>query len=157
MATRAQASEILVELVGTLRLFKVAGHYQGGGRTISGTKVGVLRYLKHGDARLSDLAQRLSISPSVASRAVDALQADGLVARRRDDADARASLVSITPAGVEDLAARERHIAEKFAAVLADWESADVDRALQTLRQLNIHLDELAQALASELTKEQTL
>ena len=153
MVDRSQAGEILVELVKTLRVFRVAGHHQGR-RSISGTKIGVLQYLTHREARLGELAQRLSLSASVVSRAVDALEADGLVERRSDSADARAFLVSITDRGRQDLADRQRHIAEKFAGVLADWDPSRVAEALELLRQLNIHLEELADLLAADEREE---
>lgn len=153
MVDRSQAGEILVELVKTLRVFRVAGHHQGR-RSISGTKIGVLQYLTHREARLGELAQRLSLSASVVSRAVDALESEGLVERRSDHADARAFLVSITDAGREDLAQRQRHIAEKFADVLTDWEPSRVAETLDLLRHLNIHLEELADLLAADERKE---
>src|SRR5699024_7773012 len=126
-----------------------AGQHQGR-HTISGTKVGVLHCLTGQDARLSDIAQQLAVSASVASRAVDSLECDGLVQRRTDQADGRASVVSLTEKGQSDLAERHRYVAERFASVLDGWTSADVEHALDVLRRLNGHLDELTEVLKAD-------
>lgn len=148
MTQHNSASEILVELVRTLRLFRATGQHQGQ-QSISGTKVGVLRYLMHCDERSSEIAQRLFLSPSVVSRAVDALEADGLVARRRDPDDARASLISITDRGRADLGRRQQVIAERFAEILAEDTEHSATETLVLLRKLNDHLDELAAVMAA--------
>ena len=145
---RDAAGEILVELVRTLRLFRVTGQQQGH-KSISGTKVGVLQYLMHCDVRSSELAHRLLLSPSVVSRAVDTLEEDGLVTRRPDPSDARAALISITPHGREELAQRHRFIAEQFAEILAQDPDHVATDTLALLRQLNNHHDELATIVAS--------
>lgn len=145
---REAAGAILVELVRTLRLFRATGQHQGH-QSISGTKVGVLQYLMHCDVRSSELAHRLLLSPSVVSRAVDALEEEGLVTRRTDPTDARAALISATPRGKEELAQRHRFIADQFAEILSrDPDHATAD-TLALLRQLNNHLDELATIVAS--------
>ncbi|WP_010542405.1 MarR family winged helix-turn-helix transcriptional regulator [Dietzia alimentaria] len=148
MTHQESASEILVELVRTLRLFRVTGQHQGQ-KSISGTKVGVLRYLIHCDERSSEIAQRLFLSPSVVSRAVDALEADGLVVRRRDPDDARASLISITDRGRTDLQRRQQVIAERFAEILARDPQHSAAETLELLRTLNDHLDELSAVMAA--------
>ncbi len=146
MAEHERAGRILVEMVTTLRVFRVLGQRQRD-QSISGTKIGVLQHLKYADARLGELARRLSISASVTSRAVEALELDGLVARRADDDDARASVISITDRGRENLATRERYVAEKFAEVLSDWTPEETDQAISILQKLNVRLDDLTTAL----------
>ncbi len=144
MTDREQAGELLREMVRIARVFRVASYRY---RNISGTKVGILQRLKHCDARLGDLARQLGISAPVATRAVHALESDGLVERRTDASDARASLISLTDHGRETVAERERHIAERFAQVLGDWGPEQTAQALDVLQQLNIHLDELTEIL----------
>lgn len=154
MVGRERAGELLLEMVTMARAFRVAGHRQ---QTISGTKIGVLQRLKHCDARLGELAQQLSISASVASRAVESLESNGLVERRTDDDDARAFLISLTDLGRATVAERERRIADKFAEVLDGWTPAQSDQALDVLQRLNTHLDELTVALETDDRKEPTV
>lgn len=147
MVTRERAGELLLEMVTMARVFRVAGNQQ---QTLAGTKTGVLQRLKYSDARLGDLARQLSISASVASRTVDALEHDGLVERRPDETDARAYLISLTDRGRAIVAKRERHMADRFAEVLGDWTPQESDQALDLLHRLNTHLDELTAALDAD-------
>ena len=77
------------------RAFRKAGQ-RSRERSLAGTKYGFLRHLRETDARLGELAHQLVVSAPVASRAVEALEAENLVERRTDPADARAVLISIT-------------------------------------------------------------
>jgi len=54
--------------------------------------------------RMSDLAHAVMLSPSGLTRLVDRLERSGLLTRRRAGDDARATLASITEAGLERLA-----------------------------------------------------
>ena len=148
MTPSDSAGEILVELVRTLRLFRAVGQHQGE-TSISGTKVGVLRYLTDCDERSGDIAHRLFLSPSVVSRAVDALESDGLVARRRDPCDARASLISITDSGRAELQRRQQMIAAQFGAILSTDPDHSTPETLALLKKLNDHLDELTAVMAA--------
>lgn len=49
--------------------------------------------------RMSDIADRLILSRGGATKVIDRLEAMGLVARRPDPADGRATVVEITPEG----------------------------------------------------------
>ncbi|MFI7061383.1 MarR family winged helix-turn-helix transcriptional regulator [Kribbella sp. NPDC050124] len=55
------------------------------------------------DLRPSELANQLGIVPRSATTVVDDLEAAGLVTRRPDPADRRATLVALTPAGTKVL------------------------------------------------------
>jgi DNA-binding MarR family transcriptional regulator len=59
---------------------------------------------RHGTMRLSELSDRLQIAPRTATEVVDALQGRGLVRRRADPADRRATLVEVTEHGADILA-----------------------------------------------------
>ena len=89
------AGKILSEMVQISRTFRIAGQ-RSGEQSFSGTRFGFLQHLRTCDSRLGELAHRLLISAPVASRAVDSLEAEGMVERRPDPLDARASLISIT-------------------------------------------------------------
>ncbi|MEU5873837.1 MarR family winged helix-turn-helix transcriptional regulator [Glycomyces sp. NPDC047369] len=56
-----------------------------------------------GDLRVGELALREAITQPAMTAAVNRLEADGLVVRRADPADARAAVVSLTGAGAEEL------------------------------------------------------
>jgi DNA-binding MarR family transcriptional regulator len=54
-----------------------------------------------GGMRSSELAHHLHIAPRSATEVIDALETKGLVARTPDPTDRRATLVSLTPRGVD--------------------------------------------------------
>ncbi|WP_087131443.1 MarR family winged helix-turn-helix transcriptional regulator [Microbacterium esteraromaticum] len=143
------AGMILLEVVHTLRAFRVAGQHQGR-HAIAGTQVGVLHCLTRDDARVSDIAKQLVMSTSVVSRAVETLEHDGLVRRRSDQADGRASVISLTEKGRADLAQRYQYVSERFATGLQDWTPAEKEDALRILQRLNTNLDQLTEVLVSD-------
>jgi DNA-binding MarR family transcriptional regulator len=59
---------------------------------------------RHGTMRLSELSDHLQIAPRTATEVVDALQSRGLVRRRSDPGDRRATLVEVTDHGASILA-----------------------------------------------------
>ena len=59
----------------------------------------------HGTMRLSELSGRLHIAPRSATEVVDALESRGLVRRRADPVDRRATLVEVTEHGADVMAA----------------------------------------------------
>jgi DNA-binding MarR family transcriptional regulator len=73
---------------------------------ISPSQARALRVLAHHDgARLSELAEHLHIAARSATEVVDGLEAKGLVQRRPDPHDRRATLVAPTGAGADLVAA----------------------------------------------------
>jgi DNA-binding MarR family transcriptional regulator len=69
---------------------------------ISPSQARALRVLAHHDgARLSELAEHLHIAARSATEVVDGLEAKGLVQRRADPHDRRATLVALTSRGAE--------------------------------------------------------
>jgi DNA-binding MarR family transcriptional regulator len=73
---------------------------------ISPSHARALRVLAHHEAlRLSELAEHLHIAPRSTTEVVDALQTQGLVARRPDPDDRRATLVELSRHGHDVLAA----------------------------------------------------
>ncbi|GAA0497808.1 hypothetical protein Ade02nite_53760 [Paractinoplanes deccanensis] len=93
---------------------------------------------RHGDLRLSSLADHLRIAPRSATEVVDDLQQRGLVERRPDPADRRAVLVTLTPHGMsvntQIQAARQAASARIFAA-LDPEDRRDLSRVLEKLRE----------------------
>lgn len=75
-----------------------------------------------------DLAGRSGLDPSTVSRAVAAAVGQGLVERRTDSTDRRASALALTPAGRELLVEARAWFGSLLGHALADWEPLEVQR-----------------------------
>ncbi len=82
------------------------------------------------NCRVHDIVRGLSITVGGASKTVDRLERDGLVARRPHPSDRRSSLIALTPAGATTHAAAQRLIATELEARI---EGVLSDRALDRL------------------------
>jgi DNA-binding MarR family transcriptional regulator len=93
--------------------------------------------IRHGDQRLSELAEHLHIAARSATEVVDDLQRRGLVERRPDPADRRATLVALTEPGAVTggaIAAARQAEAGRFFGSLSPADRAHLSRILQELR-----------------------
>jgi DNA-binding MarR family transcriptional regulator len=92
---------------------------------------------RHGAMRLTDLSDHLHIAPRSATEVVDALESRGLVERRPDPGDRRATLVEVTGHGASVLdairAARGTE-AERVFGRLSQTDRAHLARILRKLR-----------------------
>lgn len=92
---------------------------------------------RHGVMRLTELAEHLRIAPRSTTEVVDDLQKRGLVERRPDPDDRRATLVTLTGEGTRVGAAirsaRDAE-AERFFGHLSEADRDDLARILRTLR-----------------------
>lgn len=104
----------------------------------------------HGPVRVSDVARRLSVDLSVASRQVAALEAAGYVRRDPDPEDRRAQRVSTTDAGRRVLGECHRRMVGAFARALEDWSADDVAA-------LSAHLERLREDVERDATAGTTL
>ncbi len=97
-----------------------------------------LRVLRrHGVMRLSELSDWLHIAPRSTTEVVDALEGRGLVRRRPDPGDRRATLVEVTEPGGELLEAiRDARgaEAERLFSRLSPADRSDLARILRQLR-----------------------
>ena len=101
-----------------------------------------LRVLKrHGTMRLSELSDYLHIAPRSATEVVDALESRGLVQRRPDPSDRRATLAELTDHGGQVLAAIREAArgteAQRVFGQLSEDDRAELIRILRQLRELN--------------------
>jgi DNA-binding MarR family transcriptional regulator len=88
----------------------------------------VMRILdQDGPMRSGALADRLDADPSTISRQVAALVRDGLVERRADPVDGRASLLVLTDRGVEVIAEHEELRKQHFGRLVADWSAEELE------------------------------
>jgi DNA-binding MarR family transcriptional regulator len=81
-----------------------------------------------GPLRSSALADLINSDPSTVSRQVASLVKDGLIERRADPGDGRASLLVLTPAADEVVRQHDAARDQRFAHMLADWSERDLRR-----------------------------
>jgi DNA-binding MarR family transcriptional regulator len=114
------------------------------GSALTRTQFSVLGALaRNGEMRLSDLAERDGLNPTMLSRVVGALEKSGWVTRNQHPDDGRAVLVGVSPAGRE-LYERLQHersalIGDYLAGLSAD-QSRTLVAALPLLEGLADHL-----------------
>ena len=97
----------------------------------------------HGPVRISDVAQRLNVALSVASRQVTALERAGYVERDTDPEDGRAHRVSATDAGRAVLEESHRRMVHAFGRALEGWSAKEITALSESLEQLreDVHRD----------------
>ena len=103
---------------------------------ITPAQLRALRMLRrHGVMRLSELSDRLRIAPRSATEVVDALEKRGLVERRPDPGDRRATLVEVTDDGSGVLDAIRGSEAERVFGRLTPADRSHLARILRKLRE----------------------
>jgi DNA-binding MarR family transcriptional regulator len=96
------------------------------GEPITGAGLLALRAIeRHGPITASDVARRLQVDQSTASRHLAALTELGFVARNVDPADGRVSWLRVTPAGQRLLDRARDVVLHDFDAALTGWSTAD--------------------------------
>jgi DNA-binding MarR family transcriptional regulator len=107
----------------------------------------------HGGLQQKELLAHMGIDPSILVTLLNPLEADGLVARERDPADRRRHLVTLTPAGGQQLAISTHAQQEAERLLLAPLD----DRQREQLRGLLITLrDGLAVAPGTDCSESDT-
>ena len=91
---------------------------------------------RHGDMRMSRLAELLSVDMSVTSRHVAHLAERGWLERSPDPADKRSRILRLTPAGRTRLDELFRRTTQLLAERLADWSDDEVGRLTQLMTRL---------------------
>ena len=81
----------------------------------------LLRLHRVGVERVSGLASGLGLDATTITRHLDDLEARGLITRRPDPADRRATLVRLTPQAVARLDAADADRRTRLRELLADW------------------------------------
>lgn len=119
---------------------------------ISASQWGVMRVLHRANAegidalRLTDLSERLLISPPSVTGVIDRLQRDGLVARATQANDLRVRRVKLTPKGtqlVDDIRAGHPN---QIKHVLAGLDQAELKELLRLHEKMAAHLALLQQS-----------
>ncbi len=91
---------------------------------------------RHGEMRISRLAELLSVDMSVTSRHVAHVADRGWIERSPDPADKRSRILRLTPGGHAELDELTRRTTEVFAHNLQDWSDDDVGRLIALLSRL---------------------
>lgn len=111
------------------------------GLSLSETSLGALRLVhRHGPVAVSEVARRLEVDLSNASRQLRALEDQGLVTRTVDPDDRRIARVAITATGKRVLD-RARAIAlNDYAVALDDWSVRDREQLGELLDRFRVAL-----------------
>lgn len=132
---RDQAANLLESLVSLARTTRIIAH-RDAEKSVSGTPIALLHSVRDTDPRLGDLAEKLQVKPSVASRAVAALESDGLVSRIPDPDDARACRVHLTEAGRDHLQLRQDRALDLVSQAFSDLSGEEADQSVRLLQRL---------------------
>ena len=118
----AIADELACQVSLLMRIVQRSGRYAGPADLDPAT-FHVLVHLARSDGpqRSGDIAEALYSDPSTVSRRVAALVKQGLIERRADPGDGRASLLAVTRAGHTALEQSRRRKAEIVADALSTW------------------------------------
>ena len=104
---------------------------------ITPAQLRALRVLSHhGTQRMSELSEHLRIAARSATEVVDGLQGRGLVERRPDPGDRRATLVEVTEEGASVLAAIRAARGTEAERAFGKLSPADRDDLARILREL---------------------
>jgi DNA-binding MarR family transcriptional regulator len=134
----APAQELLDGVSSLIRAVRCVEHrhlaFDGGLRRADASVLKVL--LRDGEQRGGELAAKLGVDASVVSRQLAALEADGLVSRRPDPADARVGLVSLAPRGKAELETLYASYTQHLRAALADLDDDAMLAAADTMQRI---------------------
>ncbi|MER6528921.1 MarR family transcriptional regulator [Streptomyces sp. NPDC001508] len=135
MAEQAQFEELARQLsaVGAVKrdLARILPHDCPGGSAAVLTLLG-----RHGDMRMSKLAELLAVDMSVTSRHVAHVAERGWIERSPDPADKRSRILRLTPAGrsmTDELARRSTQL---LAERLSDWSDDEVAQLIRLMTRL---------------------
>jgi DNA-binding MarR family transcriptional regulator len=103
------------------------------------------RLADQGAQRLGSLAQAFGLDPSTITRQVQSLEAASLVERHTDPKDRRASLLDLTPEGVQLLHATRNRRRERLQEALSDWSEDDHQEFGRLLEKFNSSIDKVVQ------------
>lgn len=125
----------LIRFKRSLNLLRQTGNLPGEPQLAS---VPILKRLSmQGPLRSRDIADQACLDPSTVSRQVDQLVRAGHVRRTADPDDGRATLLEITPSGLDQLSAHSERITTLLQDLLEDWTPTELDVLTASLRRLN--------------------
>lgn len=97
---------------------------------------------RHGDMRMSKLAELLAVDMSVASRHVAHVAERGWIERSPDPADKRSRILRLTPAGQGRLDEIADRTSQMLAHRLSDWSDDEVGQLTRLMARLRASFDD---------------
>jgi DNA-binding MarR family transcriptional regulator len=97
---------------------------------------------RHGDMRMSKLAELLAVDMSVTSRHVAHVAERGWIERRPDPADRRSRILRLTATGRERLTELSRGTCRLLAERLGDWSDDEVGQLTLLMARLRTSFDD---------------
>ena len=141
MIATTTASDLIEALRTIVRTARSAQH--NAADTLPTAPASLLTLLdREGEQRMGRLAEALDVDPSVISRQVAMLTGTGLVSRRPDPHDGRASLLGLTEAGRACLEQHRAQWTRWVSSALADWHEDDAAQLLTLLHRLSADVRE---------------
>ncbi|WP_369170539.1 MarR family winged helix-turn-helix transcriptional regulator [Streptomyces sp. R28] len=117
------------------------------GRTLpsdcpSGSAAVLTLLVRHGEMRMSKLAELLAVDMSVTSRHVAHVAERGWIERSPDPADKRSRILHLTAAGEERVREMSRRTTQLLAERLSDWSDDDVAELTRLMARLRASFDD---------------
>ena len=121
-----------------IALFTLIGSMDRAARQSAGaSKLSLLQAVATRDAiRPSEIADLQQVHPSLVTRQVRDLEDKGYVQVTADPADGRSCLVTLTPAGADEMARLRQVGVDRFATFVANWEPEEVRTLTALLEKL---------------------
>jgi DNA-binding MarR family transcriptional regulator len=141
---RPPAHDLSVELHDLLKAVRLIKQHRASAQpTLPAATVGLLMQIDTlaSECHARELAAHAGLDPSTVSRAVATLVAQGLVERRADPVDGRASLLVVTPAGRAALDEANAWFGTLLDQALAGWTADDRLALSATLHRLAHDID----------------
>ncbi|GGS88578.1 MarR family winged helix-turn-helix transcriptional regulator [Streptomyces chromofuscus] len=104
---------------------------------------------RHGDMRMSRLAELLSVDMSVTSRHVAHLAERGWIERSPDPADKRSRILRLTPSGLDKLDELYRRTTHLLAQRLNDWTDDELGQLIRLMTRLRASFDDCTRTPAN--------
>lgn len=108
---------------------------------------------RHGDMRMSRLAELLAVDMSVTSRHVAHVAGRGWIERLPDPADKRSRILRLTPSGHAQIGELSRRTTELLAHRLADWSDEEVGQLVRLMARLRDSFGAHSHAHAHQTTQ----
>jgi DNA-binding MarR family transcriptional regulator len=145
----ASAQELIEGVSSLIRAVRCIEHkHLMPGNGLRRSDASVLKVLMvDGEQRGGEIAAKLGVDASVVSRQLTALEADGLVSRRPDPADARVGLVRVSDDGRTRLEAMYSAYTKQLRSALADFDDDALTDAAGVLKRLARAVTEAADSV----------